>query len=270
MSTAVHLVDAFTDRPFAGNPAAVCLLANEAEPAWMHAVAAELNLPKTAFLRRDVGGSFHLRWFGVDGESQLCGHATLAAAHVLWDSGAVRPEECIAFQTVSGGISAQRLPDGWIEIDFPAEVATEESQPEVLAALGVEALWMGRNRLHFVVEVASEAIVRGLQPDFRQLRQALASARGVVVTARATGGDYDIVSRHFAPPAGIDEDPVTGSAHCALAPYWAAKLGRQDLVGYQASRRGGRLRLRTEGARVKVAGQAVSVLRGMLAAGSEA
>jgi PhzF family phenazine biosynthesis protein len=276
----IHHVDAFTSRPFAGNPAAVCLLDEEREAAWMHALAAELNLPKTAFARRAASGRFHLRWFGVDGESQLCGHATLASAHVLWDLGEVAAGEEISFLTCSGELRARQLGDGWIEIDFPAEVAAREERPILAAALGVEPLWMGRNRLHFLVEVASEEIVRALRPDFRRLAAALPPASGVMVTARATpaaapagggigeGGACDFVSRYFAPLAGMDEDPATGSAHCALGPYWSAKLGKTELLAYQASARGGWLRVSAAGPRVRVAGQAVSVLRGELAAGS--
>jgi PhzF family phenazine biosynthesis protein len=287
----IHHVDAFTSRPFAGNPAAVCLLEEEREAAWMHALAAELNLPKTAFLRRAAPGRFHLRWFGADGEADLCGHATLASAHVLWEIGEAASGEEISFLTRSGELRARRLGDGWIEIDFPAEVAAREERPILAAALGVEPLWMGRNRLHFLVEVASEETVRALRPDFRRLAAALPPASGVMVTARAAAavapaagrstpdgaagrpgggveetGAYDFVSRHFASPTGVDEDPATGSAHCALGPYWAAKLGKTEMLAYQASARGGWLRVRTAGPRVHVAGQAVSVLRGALAA----
>jgi predicted PhzF superfamily epimerase YddE/YHI9 len=291
----VHHVDAFTSRPFAGNPAAVCLLEEEQEASWMHALAVELNLPKTAFVRRAAPGRFHLRWFGADGEADLCGHATLASAHVLWEVGEGAPGEEISFLTRSGELRARRLDGGWIEIDFPAEVAAREERPILAAALGVEALWMGRNRLHFLVEVASEEIVRALRPDFRRVAAALPPARGVMVTARPappTGrpadlpvpelpavraavpepaaepaAAYDFVSRHFAPSAGVDEDSVTGSAHCALGPYWSAKLGKTAMLAYQASARGGWLRVRAAGPRVHLAGQAVSVLRGELTTG---
>jgi predicted PhzF superfamily epimerase YddE/YHI9 len=305
----VYHVDAFAQRPFAGNPAGVCLLSQPCDDSWMHSLALELNLPKTAFvLREGADQSFRLRWFGMDGESQLCGHATLAAAHVLWQSALAPPAEPIRFLTASGTLRARQLGAGWIELDFPAEVAVEESRPELAAALGVEPRWMGRNRFHFLVEVESEAAVRAVQPDFRRLAAVLSPAHGVSVTARATGarkaadlapadlwarhrspqpaqvrpspkgrpggdpppsapepagtaGEIDFVSRFFAPPIGVDEDAVTGSAHCALGPYWAAKLGKLELSAYQASARGGALRVRVAGDRVFLAGQAVSLLR---------
>jgi PhzF family phenazine biosynthesis protein len=271
----MYHVDAFAHRPFAGNPAAVCLLSRPRDDSWMHSLAKELHLPKTAFvLREGAEETFRLRWFGMDGESQLCGHATLAAAHVLWQSALAPPAEPIRFLTASGALQARQLGEGWIELDFPAEVAVEESRPALAAALGVEALWMGRNRLHFLVEVESEHLVRALRPDFRQLAAVLAPARGVIVTARADAhadpaGGYDFVSRCFAPAIGIDEDPVTGSAHCALGPYWAAKLGKSRLAAFQASSRGGALRVRAAVDRVFLAGQAVSLLRSELLLGRE-
>jgi len=310
----VYHVDAFAHRPFAGNPAGVCLLSRPRDDSWMHSLALELNLPKTAFvLREGADQGFRLRWFGMDGESQLCGHATLAAAHVLWQSALAPPAEPIRFLTASGTLQARQLAAGWIELDFPAEVAVEESRPALAAALGVEPLWMGRNRLHFLVEVESEEVVRAVQPDFRRLAGVLAPAYGVMVTARAAAGaareavelppaalwarhrspppaqvdpspkgppgedpplsaaagEVDFVSRFFAPPVGVDEDAVTGSAHCALGPYWAAKLGKVELSAYQASARGGALRVRVAGDRVFLAGQAVSLLRSELLVGRE-
>jgi PhzF family phenazine biosynthesis protein len=283
----VYHVDAFAHRAFAGNPAAVCLLSRPRDDSWMHSLAMELNLPKTAFvLREGADEGFRLRWFGMDGESQLCGHATLAAAHVLWQSALAPTAEPIRFLTASGTLRARQLEAGWIELDFPAEVAVEESRPALAAALGVAPRWMGRNRLHFLVEVDSEQVVRAMQPDFRRLAEVLSPVHGVVVTARAakaaadlppplasgpamTAGGYDFVSRFFAPPIGVDEDAVTGSAHCALGPYWAAKLGKDRLSAYQASSRGGALRVRVAGDRVFLAGQAVSLLRSELLLGRE-
>ena len=284
----VYHVDAFAHRPFAGNPAGVCLLSRPRDDSWMHSLAMELNLPKTAFvLREGADQGFRLRWFGMDGESQLCGHATLAAAHVLWQSALAPPAEPIRFLTASGTLQARQLAAGWIELDFPAEVAIEESRPALAAALGVEPRWMGRNRLHFLVEVESEQVVRAVQPDFRRLAEELSPAYGVMVTARAaaaatgaaettdaagaagTAAKIDFVSRFFAPPIGVDEDAVTGSAHCALGPYWAAKLGKDRLSAYQASSRGGALRVRVAGDRVFLAGQAVSLLRSELLLGRE-
>jgi PhzF family phenazine biosynthesis protein len=275
----VH-VDAFTREPFAGNPAAVCLLSQPRDDSWMQAMALELNLPMTAFVIRDgEAGSFRLRWFGTAGETQLCGHATLAAAHVLWESAEARPAEPIRFLTASGALHAHQLPEGWIELDFPAERAAAETRQVVAEALGVRALWMGRNRLHFLVEVESEQVVRAVRPDFKRLAAVLPPARGVIVTARAAGpagtpgtagpagaaGEgYDFVSRFFAPAMGIYEDQATGSAHCALGPYWAAKLGKTEMAAFQASPRGGTLRVRVADERVHIAGQAVSLLRSQL------
>lgn len=264
----IYHVDAFTAQAFGGNPAGVCMLDDEGEAGWMKALATELNLPKTAFVRRAGAARFALRWIGADGEAQLCGHATLAAAHVLWQAGEVAADEAIAFDTLSGELRARRCQDGWIEIDFPAEVAAAEPRPTVVAALGVVPVWMGRNRLHFLVEVANESAVRALRPDFRRLAEVLAPARGVAVTARAAGDEprgYDFVSRYFASPTGLDEDAATGSAHCSLGPYWAAKLGRSEMLAYQASPRGAWLRVRVAGDRVHVAGQAVTILRSQLA-----
>jgi PhzF family phenazine biosynthesis protein len=264
----LYHVDAFTREPFAGNPAAVCLLPGPRDDSWMGALAVELNLPMTAFvLREGDAGGFRLRWFGRGGETQLCGHATLAAAHVLWESAEVRAAEPIRFLTASGALHARQLPAGWIELDFPAERAAAETRQAVAEALGVRPLWMGRNRLHFLLEVESEQAVRGVRPDLRRLVAVLPPAKGVIVTARAAAGaaeGHDFVSRFFAPAMGIDEDQATGSAHCALGPYWAAKLGKTEMAAFQASPRGGSLRVRVAGERVHIAGQAVSVLRGQL------
>ncbi|HXF96668.1 MAG TPA: PhzF family phenazine biosynthesis protein [Gemmatimonadales bacterium] len=259
-------VDAFTDRPFTGNPAAVCLLAAPAEERWMQAVAREMNLSETAFLHPEADG-WRLRWFTPAVEVDLCGHATLASAHVLWEEGRVAPGATVRFSTRSGLLTARRA-GGWIEMDFPAEVAAAAQPPaELRAALGlgrqgIEAVWIGKSRLDYLVELASEAAVRALRPDLALLRTV--PVRGVVVTAPSTDPAFDFVSRFFAPAVGVDEDPVTGSAHCSLGPHWAGRLGRAELTGYQASARGGVVRVRTAGARVLLAGQAVTVLEGAL------
>jgi PhzF family phenazine biosynthesis protein len=267
----VYHVDAFTSRPFAGNPAGVCLLQQAADPAWMHTLAVELNLPKTAFvLRQGAGGNcFDLRWFGFDGEAQLCGHATLAAAHVLWENGMVAAANPIEFSTLSGTLVARRAGQ-WIELDFPAEPAAAEHSQALVEALGIEPLWMGRNRLHHLIELANEDAVRSLRPDFVRIAAASPPAHGVIVTARAATPDIDFVSRVFVPLAGVNEDPATGSAHCALGPYWAAKLGKKELLALQVSARGGSLRVRVAGDRVHIAGQAVSLLCCQLVGGRAA
>jgi PhzF family phenazine biosynthesis protein len=253
-------VDAFTAVPFKGNPAAVCLLDREVDEDWMQAVAAEMNLSETAFLRRD-GDGFGLRWFTPAVEVDLCGHATLASAHALWEEGEVAAGQPIRFATRSGVLTASSR-GGGIELDFPATPPqAAEAPPGLLEALGVEARWVGRSRFDYLVEVGSEQAVRELAPDLGRLRAV--QTRGVMVTA-AGSPPFDLVSRYFAPAAGVDEDPVTGSAHCCLAPFWSDRLGKGELLAYQASRRGGVVSTRLAGDRVALGGQAVTVLRGEL------
>ncbi len=253
------VVDAFTPRPFAGNPAAVCLLSEPADEQWMRNVAVEMNLAETAFLLPEKDG-YRLRWLTPETEVDLCGHATLASAHFLWSDGHQPAGSEIRFYTKSGLLTA-RQEDGMIWLDFPAKPAKEAPDPGgLVSALGAKALWIGRNQFDYLVELADEATVRGLSPN--QASLAAVEARGIMVTSRAKGGDgYDFVSRFFAPREGIPEDPVTGSAHSALAPYWAARLGRTTLTGYQASRRGGLVRTVVKGDRVLLGGQAVIVSR---------
>jgi PhzF family phenazine biosynthesis protein len=254
-------VDAFTDRPFCGNPAAVCVLDGEPEEWWMQDVAREMNLSETAFLLAHDDG-FDLRWFTPTVEVDLCGHATLAAAHVLWEDGHLGPGEIARFHTQSGVLEARRQ-DEWIEMDFPAEVADLVEAPAALSvALGTTPVSVRRNRLDLLVEVDSEKTLRTLRPEFARIREI--DARGVIVTAPAISHRFDFVSRFFAPRIGVDEDAATGSAHCALAPFWSERLGRASLTGYQVSARGGVVRTRLEGQRVFLSGQAVTVLRGEL------
>jgi PhzF family phenazine biosynthesis protein len=262
METPLYKVDAFTSQRFTGNPAAVCILDEAADEDWMQAVAAEMNLAETAFLFRENDG-FRLRWFTPAVEVELCGHATLASAHVLWEAGYLWTEETARFYTLSGLLTAQ-MKHGWIELDFPA-VPEEEapSDPMLISALGVgEVSYVGRNKYDYLIELGSAAEVRDLKPDLALLRQA--GGRGVMVTARDETGEFDFISRFFAPASGIDEDPVTGSAHCALGPYWAAKLQKNELTGFQASPRGGVVQVELAGDRVLLRGQAVTILRGVL------
>jgi PhzF family phenazine biosynthesis protein len=261
MGQRITQVDAFTDRPFAGNPAAVCILEHEREADWMQRVALEMNLAETAFLFKQEDG-YSLRWFTPTIEVDLCGHATLASAHVLWEEGHLPHTETARFHTRSGLLTAQRR-DGWIELDFPAKHAAETVPPaELLPALGVAPRFVGLNRMDYLVVVETEAEVRDLTPNHALLRKI--PVRGVIVTARSSSADYDFVSRFFAPGAGVDEDPVTGSAHCCLAPYWAERLNRAEMVGFQASARGGIVQVRLAGDRVLLGGQAVTTLRGEL------
>ncbi|MDX1414482.1 MAG: PhzF family phenazine biosynthesis protein [Candidatus Promineifilaceae bacterium] len=263
MTIRIFQVDAFTNTPFSGNPAAVCLLSEPHSAQWMQQVGAEMNLSETAFLW-PVDSDFSLRWFTPAAEVDLCGHATLAAAHILWETGELPVTNTAVFQTRSGELTAAS-DNGWIELNFPAAPPQPTALPANLtAALGIEPLFTGSfNQKHLIV-VDGEDIVRQIDPDYSALRQV--AARGVCVTSRATSPGIDFVSRYFAPWIGIDEDPVTGSAHCCLAPYWAAELGQEELVAYQASARGGLLRVRPSGNRVLISGQAVTVLEGRLLA----
>ena len=257
-------IDAFTSRPFEGNPAAVCVLPAARDAEWMQNVAREMNLSETAFLVRGES-AYDLRWFTPATEVELCGHATLASAHALWEGGHLAKDETARFQTKSGLLTARRI-DDWIELDFPATPPTLASAPEGLAeALGVQPKFVGRSRFDYLVEVASEGSVRDLRPDFGAIRRL--PVRGVIVTSVATTPGWDFVSRFFAPAAGVDEDPVTGSAHCCLTPFWSAKLGKTTLVARQVSARGGTMRVTLDGDRVRMAGQAVTVMRGELVDG---
>jgi PhzF family phenazine biosynthesis protein len=261
MGLPMLIVDAFTDAPFAGNPAAVCFLSQKPDDEWMQRVAAEMNLSETAFLQPAEDGH-HLRWFTPSVEVALCGHATLASAHALWDTGRLKPSEQARFHTRSGLLSVQRGQQG-MTMDFPARPATPcRDWPDLPAILGVQAIFMGKNSMDCLLEVESEAALRSIRPDFARL--SAYPVRGIIVTARPDNGSYDFVSRYFAPGSGILEDPVTGSAHCCLGPYWADRLKKDDLLGYQASARGGLVRVGVRGDRVHLGGHAVTVLRGEL------
>lgn len=261
MTLKITQVDAFADRPFAGNPAAVCILPNAADEHWMQNVAREMNLSETAFLHQQADG-FSLRWFTPTVEIALCGHATLASAHVLWEEGRLRRDQIARFHTKSGLLTAERKGD-WIELDFPATREEPAPAPDGLAAaLPVPFRYVGRNRFDYLIELESEEAVRSLQPNHSALKKI--PVRGVVVTSRSDSADYDFVSRFFAPGSGVDEDPVTGSAHCCLGPYWQKRLGKNEFVAFQASRRGGVVRVRVNGDRVILGGKAVTVLRGEL------
>jgi PhzF family phenazine biosynthesis protein len=255
-------IDAFTDKPFRGNPAAVCLLDRERDAEWMQQVAAEMNLSETAFLLYRPDG-WSLRWFTPTVEVDLCGHATLASAHALWSEAMLDPNEMVRFHTRSGLLTAH-LRDDFIELDFPiTRESRSDPPPGLLESLGVKnPKYVGKSKFDFVVEVESEDVVRSINPDHARLRQI--PVRGVCVTSRSGNGQHDFVSRFFAPGSGVDEDPVTGSVHCCLTPYWAAKLGKTEMIAYQASKRGGILRVRLAGDRVLLGGRAVTVMRGRL------
>jgi predicted PhzF superfamily epimerase YddE/YHI9 len=255
----IYHVDAFATEPFRGNPAAVCLIEGNRSDEWMQSVAAEMNLAETAFVeRRD--GDFGLRWFTPTTEVDLCGHATLASAHVLWERGEQQPR--LGFVTRSGTLGAERV-EGGIRLNFPIDpVNSIDYPPGLAAALGAEPVAFGRGRTFYLAELADAATVRSLTPDIGVVRALM----GTLIVTAPGDGESDFVSRFFAPAFGIDEDPVTGAAHCCLAPYWQARLGRNPLIGYQASARGGRVAVEVAGDRVLLSGQAITVLRGELLA----
>ncbi len=259
MAQIIQLVDAFTDKPFAGNPAAVCVREKPADESWMKLVARELNLSETAFLH-PIQDGWSLRWLTPRVEVKLCGHATLASAFVLWETGRLRPDETARFHTFSGWLTCRQVGD-WIEMVFPANRCAPCRLPPGLAeALGCELASCHVNQTDYLVEVADEQTLRQLTPNFSAL--AKLPTRGVIVTARSGSPRFDFASRFFAPALGVNEDPVTGSAHCALGPFWQARLGRSAFTACQASERGGTVKLSVSGDRVLLLGQ--SVLMGEL------
>jgi PhzF family phenazine biosynthesis protein len=266
MAIPIFQVDSFTEEPFKGNPAGVCLLTSPKEGPWMQSVAAEMNLSETAFVwpEKEI---FRLRWFTPKVEVELCGHATLAAAHILWETGVLSRDREAKFQTLSGLLTARIDEGGRIELDFPSRPVRPEP-PEwldaVVGALGIKPQGAGLSKEDILIEAADEAAVRAVRPDFGSLRTL--PARGVIVTARSSDPRFDFVSRFFAPAVGVDEDPVTGSSHTVLAPYWASRLGKTSFTAFQASARGGVLHVRLAGDRVKIGGMAVTVIKGELLA----
>jgi PhzF family phenazine biosynthesis protein len=259
----LYQVDAFTSEIFHGNPAAVCLLEKEMPDSWLQAVAAEMNLSETAFLRKQDDG-YQLRWFTPQVEVDLCGHATLASAHVLFSTGRAKTGQEVRFHTRSGILTAVENA-GWLTLNFPSRPVRTVAEPEGLKeALGLLPRYFGMGE-DLLVEVSSERLVRECTPDFARLKQI--PVRGVILTARADTEGVDFVSRFFGPAVGINEDPVTGSAHTSLAPYWSAKLGKTEFTAWQVSARGGVLKVSLQGDRVAISGQAVMVMQGELLAG---
>lgn len=261
----IYQVDAFTEKPFSGNPAGVCVLNEKLDEKIMQNIAHEINLSETAFLvksNKEYDLRYDLRWFTPEGEIDLCGHATLASAHILWEKGFLKNDQEARFSTKSGLLTAI-MNNGWIELNFPA-LPEEKTEPPagLLESLGVEATYVGKNIFDYLIEVESEETVRTMKPDFVKLSKV--PARGVIVTARSRTGEYDFVSRFFAPEIGIWEDPVTGSSHCCLGPYWQKRLNKDEFIAYQASERGGVLKVKVAGERVLISGKAVMVLEGEL------
>lgn len=258
MPISIYVVDAFTNQVFKGNPAAVCVLSSPKDEVWMQNVAAEMNLSETAFLHPQQDG-YSLRWFTPSTEVDLCGHATLASAHILWELGYANSEQPITFYTKSGLLTASK--DGeWIELNFPAEPPGQVAAypNELMEGLGIQPLFVGRNRFDYLIEIESERVLRELKPNFSLLQQI--DTRGIIVTSKSTTNEFDFISRCFFPAVGVDEDPVTGSAHCCLGPYWENKLDKNEFIAYQASKRGGVLKVKLHNNRVVLSGQAVTVL----------
>ena len=263
MNQIITQVDAFTNSPFTGNPAAVCVLDSPKSELWMQNIAQEMNLSETAFVVKQNDG-FNLRWFTPTVEVPLCGHATLASAHVLWSQGHLLPNQEARFYTKSGILIA-KLENDWIQLDFPVNLSqTVPAPPELSQVLGVSYKSVFENSLGYLVEVESEQLVREMQPNFQQMKT-LPKADIIVTSIANSDSEYDFVSRFFAPGLGINEDPVTGAAHCCLAPFWRDKLGKDRFLAYQASRRGGVVKVYYPGKnRVFISGQAVTVMRGEL------
>jgi PhzF family phenazine biosynthesis protein len=258
----IFTVDAFANKPFSGNPAAVCMLDENKDDGWLLSVAAEMNLSETAFLHKAESG-YNLRWFTPEVEVDLCGHATLASAHILWETGEIKFNDEVIFHTKSGVLKAYKY-DNEIMLDFPSIPVTESKIfDEIKNALKIKDVkYSGMSRHHYLIELNSEKEIKELKPDFDQLSRLPLFA--TIVTAISENKNYDFVSRFFAPSKGIKEDPVTGSAHCVLGPYWSKRLNRNEMKAFQASKRGGFLKVRVEDQRVMLIGQALTVLKGEL------
>ncbi|MBN2853333.1 MAG: PhzF family phenazine biosynthesis protein [Clostridia bacterium] len=255
----IYQVDAFAEKPFSGNPAAVCILESYPNEKWMKDIASEMNLAETAFVVPTEDG-FSLRWFTPTSEVDLCGHATLASAHILWEEGYIIESQTANFYTKSGLLTAKNV-NGWIQHDLPPLPEHEVEAPKgLIEALNIKPVYVGKNVFDYLIEVESEEMVKNMNPDFTKLLKI--PMRGVIVTARSK--EYDFISRFFAPEVGVFEDPVTGSAHCSLALYWQKKLEKDSFTAYQASKRGGILKVQIEGERILVSGKAITVLKGSL------
>lgn len=257
----INIINAFASEPFSGNPAAVCILERDIEDDLKQQIAMEINLSETAFVVSGEDG-FNLRWFTPLTEVDLCGHATLAAAHIIWEEDIVKSNEIIKFFTRSGEIGV-KMEDGLISMGFPTEpVIPVENTEEVAKCINSQILYAARNRFDYLLEIATEDELKRLVPDFSAISGL--DSRGLIVTCRSDSGDWDFASRFFAPRVGINEDPVTGSAHCALGPYWSSKLGKIDLTGFQASQRGGLVYVKIKEKKVILGGKAVTVMQGNL------
>jgi len=257
----IFQVDAFTNKAFSGNPAAICILKEPKEEGFMQSLAKEMNLSETAFLLEKEDG-YSLRWFTPSMEIDLCGHATLASAYVLWENGNLSRDKEAKFYTKSGILKA-KIVDNWIQLDFPALSQEPFDPPKgLIEALGIEPIYIGKSKSNYLIQVESEDEVRNMKPNYNEIMNI--PMHGVMVTSISKSPEYDFVSRFFAPEAGIFEDPVTGSAHCCLGPFWKGKLGKDTFMAYQASHRGGRLKVQVADDRVLLSGEAVMIFRGEL------
>lgn len=258
MGILIYQVDAFAEEIFKGNPAGVCILERAADEEWMQNIAMEMNLSETAFLY-PLNEGYNLRWFTPEAEVDLCGHATLASAHILWETGILNKKEDAVFFTKSGRLSARK--DGeYILLNFPSEADKQVEVPEgLIECLGVQILYVGKNRMDYIVEVENDEVARKLKPNFEMMKKI--DTRGIIVTSLSSDARYDFVSRFFVPSIGINEDPVTGSAHCCLAPFWEKRLNKKEFMAYQVSKRGGELivSLSENEDRVYIGGKAITV-----------
>ncbi|MGG3574205.1 PhzF family phenazine biosynthesis protein [Bacillus gobiensis] len=258
----LYTVDAFTNRTFSGNPAAVCLLKEELPDSVLQSIATEMNLSETAFVIKENEG-YNLRWFTPKVEVDLCGHATLSAAHVLWERNEVNEDQPITFSSLSGPLTAKKS-GGWIELDFPTEAPVScPVSTELKEAIHAPIVEAAKNRLDYIIEVENEQQVRNIAFDTEKMTAL--TKRGFLITSKSERPDVDFVSRCFFPTLGVLEDPVTGSAHCGLAPYWAKKLAKKEFFAEQLSERGGRLKVVLQGDRCLLKGEAITVLKGELA-----
>ena len=259
MKLNIYQVDSFTEKPFAGNPAGVCVMEQRLDERLMQQIAMEMNLSETAFAVRE-GEGFRLRWFTPTVEVELCGHATLATAHILWEIGIVKSSGLAVFNTASGILYASRK-GNLIELDFPAKLEEKaDAPPGLLEALHVDATYIGKSAFDYLVLVESEDTIKNMEPDYSLLKKV--QARGVMVTSRSSSPNYDFISRFFAPACGVNEDPVTGSSHCTLGPFWRKHINKNVFTAYQASARGGIVHVRLSGNRVYLGGHAITVMEG--------
>ncbi|MEO8665225.1 MAG: PhzF family phenazine biosynthesis protein [Ignavibacteria bacterium] len=258
----IFTVDAFTDKKFSGNPAGVCLLNENKDDGWLLNVAAEMNLSETAFVKK-IDEGFSLRWFTPKVEVELCGHATLASSHILWQEKILKPDEEAVFHTEYKGILTAKKNGDEIVLNFPINPPSKSADnPDLEKALGVKPVYLGMTDHHFLVELYSDDEVKKVDPDFSLLKKL--PKFGTIITAKSNNKNYDFISRFFAPSKGINEDPVTGSAHCVLAPFWSERLGKRSMKAFQASERGGSMTVTIEGDRVLLSGKAITILKGEL------